>query len=207
MWNPLKDWVGWLLIAALVVGVGWGYFHPRENWREAAMRESMREFMRQQNVDIPVYLPRLMPYFRLLNEMQSPDQFQRQFEKIPPAAGHLLAAYWCRAEVLSEGFEQFFANSTGVLAPEAVEGFRAMGLGDAADVLQQAMDLLPQPYPRDAAPRNQALARKLKKHSNRELFQQLDRRFEELLSSRDGTEADRFETAANRYARENLGGD
>src|SRR5690348_975191 len=110
MWNPLKDWVGWLLIASLVFGIGWGYFHPRDNWRESAMREYMREFVRQQNVVIPFYQQRLMPYLDQVNVPINPEQFQRQFEKIPPAAGHLLAAYWCEATVLDGDFEKFFAS-------------------------------------------------------------------------------------------------
>ncbi|WP_369973953.1 DUF4375 domain-containing protein [Polaromonas sp. SP1] len=31
---------------------------------------------------------------------------------------HLFAVHWCQSEICNGGFMQFFANSTGVLAPE-----------------------------------------------------------------------------------------
>lgn len=40
------------------------------------------------------------------------------------------------------GFSQFFSNSTGVLAPEAVEGFKAIGKPVVAGSVEQTMSLL-----------------------------------------------------------------
>lgn len=199
MWNPLKDWVGWVLLLALVGGSGWGYFHPREDPHEAAIRE----WIERVGPRAPDWWKSIVPYAGRVSSDRAPEAFRRQLETIPAAAGHLLAANWCQEEVIEGGFEQFFSSSTGIAAPEAVAGFRAMGLEDAADVLQQAMDALQNPYPRDHGRRNKLLVEKLREHRNRQPFEELNHKFVELMSSPDSY-LGRFEAAANRYARENL---
>ncbi len=203
MWNPAKDWVGWLLIASLVGGSIWGYFHPRGNPHGDLIHRFLRE-VGQQELGIPPYWKAIAPYMGQVSIYDGPGTFCRQFEKVPPAAGHILAANWCQSQVAAGGFEQFFSTSTGVLAPEAVAGFRAMGLPDLAEVVEQAMDVFPEPYPRDRDIRNEVLGQKLSARQN-DLFGKLDRKFVELLSSSDGETSDRFEAAANRYAQEKLG--
>jgi hypothetical protein len=53
---------------------------------------------------------------------------------------------------------QFFSNSTGLLAPESLEAFRAIGLIEWATVLAEAMEFFGTPYPRDAGERQAILA-------------------------------------------------
>lgn len=83
--------------------------------------------------------------------------FLAHFRPLPDYVRHLLAAHWCRSEVDNGGFDQFFLNSTGVLAPEAVSGFRAIGLMDAADVVAVAISRFGGNYPRDQDVRNEAM--------------------------------------------------
>ena len=54
----------------------------------------------------------------------------------------MFAAHFCRSEVCSDELEPFFWNPTGVLAPEAVEGFREIRLPRLAALVESAMDLL-----------------------------------------------------------------
>jgi len=192
MWNPAKDWVGWLLIVSLVGGSMWGYFHPHD-LRHAGIWD-----------DLPLYRRVILPYANGINVHDGAGMSLRQFKKLPPAVGHLWAASWCHSEVVSGGFGRFFSSPKGMLAPEAVEGFRAIGLPDAADLVQQAMDIFPKPYPRKWDRRSELLDEKLEHARGSGLFEKLDRRFVELMSPESGDSGDRFEKAANRYAREKL---
>lgn len=78
-------------------------------------------------------------------------------EKAPLAVQHLYSAHWCQSEVCNGGLHQFFSNSTGILAPEAVIGFAAMGMPKLAVCVQQAMQFFGDSYPRDYDLRNEAL--------------------------------------------------
>lgn len=69
----------------------------------------------------------------------------------------LYAAHFCIAEVFNGGLLQFFWNSTGVIAPEAIEGLVAVGMPRLAAVLSHATMLLGSPYPRDRDDRWDAL--------------------------------------------------
>lgn len=69
----------------------------------------------------PVLLPLDQSWY------EGPEEFVRQFRRVRPEVGHLYAAHWCQSEVRNGGFHQFFSNTTGLLAPEALEGFRAIG--------------------------------------------------------------------------------
>jgi hypothetical protein len=125
------------------------------------------------------------------------DEFLLQFRAVPYAAGHLFAAHWCQSEVCNGGLHQFFSNSTGVLAPEALAGFHAIGLTDWAGILAEAMLFFGEPYPRERADRHEALA--LLRGQRREEwdpFCALNDRFFSWLHA----EANRWERAADQYA-------
>jgi hypothetical protein len=85
------------------------------------------------------------------------DLFVREFQSVQREIGHLYAGNWCQSEVVNGGFHQFFSNTTGLLAPEAVEGFRAIGVVAWAEILAEAMWHFGTPYPRDRDERGKFL--------------------------------------------------
>jgi hypothetical protein len=87
------------------------------------------------------------------------DRFIQTFASVPAWQGALFAAHLCQSEVRNGGLHQFFTNPSGVLAPEASAGLRAMGLSEAAAVLDRAMAAFGSPYPRETADRQEILAR------------------------------------------------
>jgi hypothetical protein len=103
------------------------------------------------------YWSAVEPFWRVVNVYAHPDEFTRGFQALPSKAGHLLAAHWCQSEIRNGGLHQFFSNSTGVLAPEALAAFRAIGLAEWADVLAEAMRFFGEPYPRERAIRQELL--------------------------------------------------
>src|SRR5690349_19083535 len=100
----------------------------------------------------------LEPAWDSVSIYDGPARFQREFEAASVTARNLLAAHWCQSEVCNGGFHQFFKNSTGVLAPEAVAAFHALGLPELAATVAQAIAWFGPTYPRDREPRKQVLS-------------------------------------------------
>lgn len=128
-----------------------------------------------------------------------PEEFARLFRSVRPEIGHLYAAHWCQSEVRNGGLHQFFSNTTGLLAPEAMDGFRAIGAEDWGKILAQAMTHFGATYPRDRYDREEFLP--MRQRCPREEwdpFYQLDVRFFDW--------ADNWEDTANAYAEQVVAG-
>lgn len=140
------------------------------------------------------------PVWRAISIYDGPDEFLAGFRAVRPEVGHLFAAHWCQSEVRNGGFHQFFTNSTGVLAPEALAGYRAIGLIEWADILAEAMACFGDLYSRDRADRLDRLDRLVAgnrgRRKNWDPFSALDDRFYRWLHA----EPDRWERAADAYA-------
>lgn len=54
----------------------------------------------------------------------------------------VLAILWYRTEVNNGGHDQFFDNSTGIVWPDAVDGFEAIGMPQAATIIGEAVSRL-----------------------------------------------------------------
>jgi hypothetical protein len=98
------------------------------------------------------------PHWKVVSIYDGPISFLEGLERLPESAQHLLAIWWCDAEVCNGGFHQFFLNSTGVLAPEAFEGFQAVGLDEFAKLAEAAISKFDVPYPRDSVTRCNVLS-------------------------------------------------
>lgn len=86
-----------------------------------------------------------------------PEVFLADFAKASHAHQVVFAACWLQGEVLNGGLKQFFSNSTGVLAPEAVLACRTLGLPQLAQRCEEAMAWFGAPYPRERELRQAAL--------------------------------------------------
>jgi hypothetical protein len=140
----------------------------------------------------PVWLP-------LNRTWDDPEKFVRKYRRVRPEVGHLYAAHWCQSEVCNGGFHQFFFNTTGLLAPEALEGFRAIGVVEWAEILAEAMKHFGVPYPRDRDERQEFLPMGQKRPREEwDSFYELDERFYEST--------DDWEDKANAYAGRAVGG-
>jgi hypothetical protein len=141
--------------------------------------------------------------------IDTPEMFTQTFGEVSRSVGLLYAAHFCQSEVCNGGFTQFFWNSTGVLAPEAVDGFIAIGQPHVADVLQRAMNMLGSPFRRDRAARWSALDALRDEHdkqpdpTDRPLNKNIDslRKLEREFYSLRASEAGGFGNAADAYAK------
>jgi hypothetical protein len=138
------------------------------------------------------------PVWDAVSIYDGPEVFLAQYAAAPEPSRVLLAAHWCQSEVCNGGFAQFFANSTGVLAPEAAAAFRAIGMAGAARVVEDAMACLGSPYPRDRDARDAALERLAATldEDDDSAFDALDGEFYALHKREGGG----FEAAADAYA-------
>lgn len=139
------------------------------------------------------YWDHIEPFWETVSIYDGPEEFLLGFTEMPEHAAHLLAVHWCASEVCNGGFHQFFFNSTGVLAPEAATGFRAIGMPRTADVVVAAMESFGAPYPRDREERQDALTAlaALDPETSSDTdwdnpFTDLDSRFYDLLGCENG---------------------
>jgi hypothetical protein len=164
------------------------------------------------------------PYWDVFDIYNGPEGFESSIRDAPRPAVFLYAAHFCQSEVHNGGFLQFFWNNTGVLAPEAIEGYSVIGMPTLASLLKEAAAALGTPYPRDRDDRWDALLaasgysqteleQLFKKHKNEPAgtkglygafveatkglqFDSLDRKFWQAAKTENGG----FEDAATRYA-------
>ena len=125
------------------------------------------------------------------------DHFLSDYANSPEVSKVLFAAHWCQSEVCSGGFHQFYSNPTAVLAPEAVDAFRKIGMPETAELVSQSMSWFDSPFPRDRAEREELLESHASEHpENPNPFDALDDPFFRLVE----TETGGFDAAANAYA-------
>ncbi len=147
-----------------------------------------------------LYCQAVDPVWKLIHIYGTPSRFLSGFRRAPVPVGHLFAAHWCQSEVRNGGFLQFFFNSTGILAPEALQAYRAMGLSEWAAIVTEAMRQFGTEYPRDRARRARVVGPPVRRLSEGRggdrPFDALDDRFYKWLHAAD----DRWEAAADAYA-------
>jgi len=140
---------------------------------------------------MPAYWALVEPYWEAINIYDGPELFRASYNRAPLAVGLLFAAHWCEHEVCNGGFKQFFVNATGVLAPEALKAYRAIGQLRVAKIVEEAMLLLGPTYPRDRSIRRTRLTA--------EVFARLDELDDSYYAIRD-IDGGGFDVAANAYA-------
>ncbi len=120
-----------------------------------------------------------------------PERFLKQFGAAEVVPRNLFAAHYCQSEICNGGFRQFFENSTGVLAPEAVDAFRLLGMPEISILISNAMAWFGSTYPRERDARMDALS-----ECATSPFDNQDTAFYRLLDSENGG----FYHAADKYA-------
>lgn len=99
------------------------------------------------------------PWWKHINIYRGPAVFRKSLRLVPEEVANLYAVHFCDSEVLNGGFLQFYMNSTGVLATEALRGLRALGLTEAAKVLARTMRRFGKEYSRGKSARWRKLCR------------------------------------------------
>jgi hypothetical protein len=83
-----------------------------------------------------LHWPVLQPMWHQLRTPYEPDP---RLQQATPGQRALYALYWLESETSNGGLHQYFWNAAGMLADEAVQGARRLGLGGYADLLAEAI--------------------------------------------------------------------
>ena len=174
--------------------------------------------MAQQKAPIRSYWEVIEPLFESVDFGGDPEAFARSIIAIPRSALLLFSAHMCLAEIHNGGLLQLFWNTTGMLVPEGIEGFKVIEMPTLGALLGDLATSLGSPYLRDRNDRWDALlcasgfsSRRLKtifrKNENQYLaFQEateklfLEATNEEIWKCAEN-ESGGFQEAATRYAR------
>src|ERR1700730_5433859 len=103
------------------------------------------------------YYKFIEPISDQINICDSADVFLNSYSAAKQPAALLYAAHFAQSEICNGGFDQLFFNSTGVLSPEAVQGFQLIGMHKTASLLASAMEALGSPFPRGRDERQKLL--------------------------------------------------
>jgi hypothetical protein len=107
----------------------------------------------------PEYSSKIQHLFGKVNIYDGVSSFFESVEDVPHPLLLLYAAHFCLSELHNGGFLQLFWNSTGVLVPEAVDGYTAIGMPKLAAIFASAAAHLGSPFPRGRQQRWDALLR------------------------------------------------
>lgn len=166
--------------------------------RKGHGRFDLPQFLNSSIRDVMSYWALVRPIWDKVDLRGRAESFLNQYDELPEAPRLLFAAHWARSEIGNGGFAQLFSNSTGVLAPEAVHAFVALGMPRVADALTRAMALLGDSYPRGRSARQKALQgfRRRDASAGARSFDALEDEFFLLIDSENGG----FDAAADQFA-------
>lgn len=86
------------------------------------------------------------------------EPFRKQMTELTAGQRAVYCTSWLDSEVKNGGFAQFFSNSTGMIGPDALEGFKLIGMSESAQAVQAAFDYYRMlPYPREREERQDRL--------------------------------------------------
>lgn len=105
----------------------------------------------------PEYSSKIKHLFEVVKNYEDVPTFLQSIKDVRRPLLLLYAAHFCLSEVHNGGFLQLFWNSTGVLFPEAVGGYKALEMPKLAEIFTSADACLGSPYPRDREDRWDAL--------------------------------------------------
>ena len=87
------------------------------------------------------------PYYNEFDFYNGREEWLASIESVPIKAVHLFSLHWLHLEVYNGGFWQYFFNSTSTSMPEAIDGFKAIGMPNVARVIESASEKLGSPFP------------------------------------------------------------
>jgi len=123
--------------------------------------------------------------------------FLREFNKVTDKQKALFATHWAQSEIMNGGLGQFFSNRTGVLAPEAVNGFNSLGMPQCSEILKSAMKFFGDTYPRDRSTREEYFEKFYEEFGEDKIPL---KEYEDRMATAIEDENGGFEAAADNYA-------
>jgi hypothetical protein len=99
------------------------------------------------------------PAFWTVSIYGSLRDYEADLERFSRPQRLLLALHWYLAEVNNGGHAQFYANSTGIVWPDALAAFEELGIQDGAAILRESIQRMGGAPSRDRDERTRVLER------------------------------------------------
>ncbi len=119
------------------------------------------------------------PHYDSFTFYEGRERWLESTAAAPREAVLLYSLHWLHLEVHNGGFWQYFFNSTGTSYPEALEGYRAIGMPEVAAIIGKAAAKLGEPYPFEVERRRELVG----DPSHRMDFLDLDMEFYDLADT------------------------
>lgn len=84
----------------------------------------------------------IQPVWWTANIYDGPGVYQQSLQTFSDSQRHVFAVRWYLSEVNNGGHLQFYSNATGIVWSDALDGWRAMEVPKAAQILQISADRL-----------------------------------------------------------------
>ena len=104
--------------------------------------------MAQRKAPIRSYWEIIEPLFKSVDFGSEPETFAKSTAAMPRSALLVFSSHMCLAEMHNGGLLQLFWNTTGILVPEGIEGFKVIEMPTLAALLGDVATSLGSPYPR-----------------------------------------------------------
>ena len=125
----------------------------------------------------------IAPAYQHVDIYNGPEELAKTIAPLTPGQRALLALHWCVAEVCNGGFDQFFTNSTGVIAPVALEGAQRTGAQEMAELLRRAYSAFPGGSPSQVREEREEFLESLDEDARDGMWESLDEAFYVLMDS------------------------
>ena len=116
--------------------------HP-ELWTSYFLKRDRRAHFPKQTDSENDLLSHAFAPLRWVDFYGDPDYLVAQYATLNEDQVSLHSSYWCHLESQNGGMDQFFYNSTGAVAKEALEGFKRLGALEHHQDLAQIMKAFP----------------------------------------------------------------
>ena len=100
------------------------------------MAEQIRFDISDREIDGDEYFAVIEPVFWSVSIYDGPDQYERDLARFSNEQRLGLAYHWYLSEVNNGGHDQFYYNSTGIVWPDALSAFVAIGAEDVAAIIR-----------------------------------------------------------------------
>ena len=93
-------------------------------------------------IDGDDYFAVIEPVFWSVSIYDGPQRYEDDLAQFSKEQRLVLAYHWYLSEVNNGGHDQFYFNSTGIVWPDALEAFTAIGAEDVAAIIKASIDRL-----------------------------------------------------------------
>jgi hypothetical protein len=84
------------------------------------------------------YMEVINPVWYSVSIYEGQARYEKDLARFSKEQRHVFACAWYLSEVNNGGHDQFYSNSTGIVWKDALDGFRAIGLKEFADLVAES---------------------------------------------------------------------